>query len=458
MTSSKSTGSDHNVGLVPGPKGLPLLGSAINHLRDPLGFSTKCAHSYGDVVFFRVGPIRTYMFNHPSLIEEILRKQSESLIKSVDYRALQEVFGNGLLLSEGSFWKRHRRLMQPAFHHERIVAYSEVMTACTDRKLASWQDGETRDLHQEMMQLTLDIVARTLFGADVAKNTSEVENALNTIMVHYKSYAKQMQVVSVLPKWLPIPGQGRFREAVEQLNAIVYGIIRDRRQMPGEDLLSMLLQATDEDGSQLSDQELRDEVTTLLLAGHETTANALSWTLMLLSQHPEVEARLLQELQSVLGDRAPTVADLDQLFYLQRVIQESMRIYPPVWALSREVVRDCQIGEYRLPPGTLVYVSPWVMHRDSRFFEAPDQFRPERWADHLEQCLPPGAYFPFGDGPRVCIGQSFAMMEVKLLLAKIVQTFHFTLVSDYPIELLPSITLRPKWGIGMVLSQRKSET
>lgn len=219
----------------------------------------------------------------------------------------------------------------------------------------------------------------------------------------------------------------------------------------------MLLQATDEDGSQLSDQELRDEVMTLLLAGHETTANALSWTLMLLSQHPKSEAKLLQELHSVLGDRPPTVTDLNQLPYLQTVIKESMQLYLPVWPLSREVVRECQIGGYRLPPGTLVYVSPWVMHRDSRFFEAPDQFRPERWADHLEQSSPPGAYLPFGDGPRVCIGQSFAMMEVKLLLARIVQTFHLTLVSDHPIELLPSITLRPKQGIGVVLSQRKSE-
>ena len=435
----------------PGPKGIALLGSLLKFSHEPLEFSTECAREYGDVVFFRLGSFPTYMFNHPSLIEEVLCKQSENFIKDYTYRALRSVFGDGLLLSEGDYSKRHRRLMQPAFHKERIEAYAEAMTAYTDRMLTTWQDGETRDLHQEMMQLTLKIIAKTLCGVDVARVALEIGEALDAIMIEY---FRQSQTLFLFPRWLPTPGNWRYHRATQQLDKIVGNIIEQRRQSPKDDLLSMLLQVEDEEGKKLTDQELRDEVMTMLLAGHETTANTLSWTLMLLSQNPEVEAKLLQELYSVLKGQTPTVEDLSLLRYTKMVLKESMRLYPPAWGLGREVIQECRIGDYQLQPGTVVYISQWVMHRDPRFFENSEQFYPERWANNLEQNLPRCTYFPFGDGSRSCIGRGFAMMEATLILAMAIQKFRLAVVPNSQIELLPSITLRPKTGMQMIFIER----
>ena len=438
---------------IPGPRGLSTIGSIIEYSQKPLEFSTRCAHEYGDVVFLSLGPIRMYLFNHPSLIEEVLSKQNQNFIKDISYRVLKGVFGDGLLLSDGELWKRHRRLMQSAFNSDRIATYASTIVADTAQMLTKWQPGKIRDVHQEMSQLTVKVITQAMFGVDVTETALEIGEALDTIMLNY---FHQAETSFLLPTWLPTSSNRKAHQATKRLNEIVYAIIDQRRKVPKDDLLSKMLQVQDEDGSQLTHQELRDEVMTLLLAGHETTANALTWTLMLLAQNPEAEAKLREEVQSVLGERLPTIADIPQLRYTEMVIKESMRLYPPAWTLGREVTHDCQIGNYRLNRGATVYVSQWVVHRDPRFFQNPEQFCPERWQDNLEQRLPRCTYFPFGAGPRVCIGKVFAMMEATLILAMIAQKFRLTLVPHHPIELLPSITLRPKQGVKMLLAQHGS--
>ncbi|HEY9668105.1 MAG TPA: cytochrome P450, partial [Coleofasciculaceae cyanobacterium] len=349
---------------------------------------------------------------------------------------------------------------QPAFHRERIAAYADVIVTYTNRMLATWQPGEIRDVYQEMMYLTLAIVTKTLFNADVASEVEQIGASLKAVTQHYNqnlnSNAHLLVLSFLLPHWLPTPDHLRFRKAVQQLNEIVYGIIHQHRTSGNDtgDLLSMLLNAQDSDGSQMTEQQLRDEVVNLMFAGHETTTNALSWTWMLLSQHPVVEAKVLEELQAVLGGRTPTMADVPQLRYTERVVLESMRLYPPVWTLTREVMQDCEIGGYPLSAGTNVFMSQWVMHRDPRYFDNPEEFAPDRWKDDLAKRLPTFAYFPFSGGPRVCIGKSFAMMETVLVLATVAQKFQLKLVPEHPIVLEPSITLSPKNGLKMLLTKR----
>ncbi|ABW31834.1 cytochrome P450 [Acaryochloris marina] len=314
--------------------------------------------------------------------------------------------------------------------------------------LGTWKTGEIHDIHQDMSQLTVKVITKVLFGVDITQMALEIGDALESILLQYYHKA---QTSFLLPSWVPTPGNLRANRAIEYLNKLVIDIIEQRRESPQDDLLSSLLLAQDEDGSQLSMKELRDEVMTLLLAGHETTATALTWTLMLLAQNPEVAQKLASETQSVLEGRAPGITDLPRLPYTEMVLKESMRLYPPAWALSREVAQDCMIGPYFLKRGTSVFFSQWVVHRDTRFFDNPEQFLPERWQDNLELNLPRCAYFPFGAGPRGCIGQAFSIMEATLILAMILKQNYFKLVPDQAIELLPSITLRPKYGIKMIL-------
>ena len=435
---------------LPGPRGLSLLGSLREYTFMPIEFLLKSAREYGDVVSLSIGPIRTCLFNHPDLIEEVLNKQNPNCIKDISYRVLKGVFGDGLLLSDGDLWKRHRRLIQPAFTAERITGYASAIVTDTAQMLAKWRSGEIYDVHQEMSQLTIKLITQAMFGVDVAETALEIGKALDTIMLHYVHQAKTW---FLLPAWLPTPSNRKAHHATKRLNEIVYAIIDQRRQFPMDDLLSRMLRVKDEDGTQLSDRELRDEVMTLLLAGHDTTANALTWTLMLLAQNPEAEAKLVEEVRSVLEERLPTSAELPKLRYTEMVLKESMRLYPPAWILGRELTRDCTIGDYHLTRGTTIYLSQWVVHRDPRFFANPEQFLPERWENNLEQRLPRCAYFPFGAGPRVCIGKAFSMMEATLILAMIAQKFRLTLIPEHPIELLPSITLRPKHGVKMMLKE-----
>jgi cytochrome P450 len=329
------------------------------------------------------------------------------------------------------------------------------MVNYSERMLQTWQDGETRDVHEDMMRLTLNIVMKAIFNSDVNEGEAQsVAHALDVAMHWFESKRKQNFLIW---EWFPRPENIRYKNAIQQMDQTIYDLIDQRRQSgedPG-DLLSMLMNATDEvDGSQMNNKQLRDEVATLMLAGHETTANALSWTWMLLAQHPEVEAKLLEELQAVLDGRSPTMADLPRLRYTDQVIKESMRLYPPVALLGREAAGEAEIGGYTVPPGCVIMISQWVMHRSDRYFKDPEAFKPERWENDLERQLPRGVYIPFGDGPRICIGKGFALMEAVLLLATIAQKFKLSLMPNFPIVPQPSITLRPEFGIKVTLSKR----
>ncbi len=439
----------------PGPEGSFLTGNLLDYTRDHLGFLTRCAREYGDVVGLRFVNVPVYLLNHPNHVEYVLVRNNRNFIKSRGERISLGFLGNGLLTSEGSFWRRQRRLAQPAFHRKRINAYGKVMVERAGQTVGGWRDGEIRDTHEDMGRLTLEIVARTLFGVPLEPvEFEEVGDSLATIS---RRFTGRGGVFFQVPEKVPTPSNLRFRRAIQRLDSLIYGIIRDRRAS-GEDagdLLSMLLAIRDEEtGEGMTDRQLRDEAMTVFLAGHETTANALSWTWHLLARHPEVESKLYEELDEALAGRPPTIEDLTRLRYADMVIKESMRLYPPAWAFGRETIADCEIGGYHVPAGTQLIMSQWVMHRDPRYYEEPGAFRPERWRDGSTEDLPKYAYFPFGGGPRLCIGQSFAKMEAVLLLATIAQQFRLRAAPGERAAPQPSITLRPKNGMKMVLEKR----
>jgi len=451
------------VSLPPGPKGHFLFGTFGEYVRDPLGYLSQCAKEYGDIIYFpsvRFTGLRMYFLNHPDYIEEVLATKSYQFSKfRQGFGIIGQLLGNGIVTSEGDVWRHQRRLMQPAFHRERIAAYGNVMVAYTNRMLNRWQTGEIRDIHEDMMSLTLEIAAKTLFDADLAAEQAQELGDLLALSIHYFDQKSRSLVLTLLPETIPIPYNVRSRRIVQRLDAIIYDIIQQRRDN-GEDkgdLLSMLLHAKYEDGSPMSDQQVRDEVMTLFLAGHDTTALAMTWTWYLLSQHPEVEAKLVEELRTVLDGREPTFTDLPRLHYTDMVVKEAMRLYSPVWGMARIANTDCEIGGYPIKSGNIILISQWVMHRDSRYFDKPEVFNPDRWADGLAHRLPTYAYFPFGGGPRVCIGKSFAQMEAVLLLATIAQKFRLTLAPGQEITPWPAFTLRPRQGIKMLLSERCPE-
>ena len=437
-----------------GPRGHLLVGSLPEFRRDVLGFFAACARDYGDVVPLRVPRRRLVLLSHPDLIEEVLATHARRTTKTALLQALRPVLGDGLLLSEGDHWLRQRRLIQPAFHRQRIAAYGDVMAGHADRAMATWKHGQTRDVHADMMAITQGIVAKTLFDADVSDDAWDVGHALHVLM---QDFSRRRTRLFELPAFVPTPGRRRARAAVEHLDRLVYGIIAARRAS-GEnhgDLLSLLLQAQDaDDGSRMTDRQVRDEIMTLFLAGHETTAVSLSWTWYLLAQHPAVEARLADELRSVLGGRLPTVADLPRLRYADMVVTESMRLYPPAYTITRRVAEPLEVGGHRIAPETVLVMSQWVVHRDRRWFEHPAAFQPDRWENDLAKRLPRYAYFPFGGGPRLCIGNTFALMEATLLLAAIAQRFRFRLAPGASVKPMLSVTLRPADGIPMQVTAR----
>jgi len=420
---------------------------------NPLEYFTKVAREYGDVAGLRVLNFKTVFINHPSLIEEVLVTNARKYSKGRVLRANRHVFGEGLLTSEGDFWLRQRRLAQPAFHRARIASYAATMVDYTERMVQGWRGGEERDAHQEMMRLTLEIVAKTLFDADVERDAQEVGKSLELLLEIGANFRRTIFV----PHWLPTPTNLRVRREVKQIEKILYRIIAERRASGRDagDLLSMLLSAQDEDGSRMTDRQLRDETITLFLAGHETTASTLSWTWWLLARHPEVEAKLHAELDAVLGDRAPTLDDLPKLRYTGQVITESLRLYPAAWGMARLAVEDHEIAGYAVTKGMGVAMAQWVVHRDPRWYDAPEEFRPERWEDDLLKRLPRFAYFPFGGGPRQCIGNAFALMEAALILATIARKFRLLLVANHPVVPLASITLRPRHGVRVTLESRQ---
>lgn len=427
----------------PGPQGRrfvrsPLLGGA-----GPLVNLPRMARQYGDISFWRFLHISSYFFANPSEVESVLVTHHRDFIKGIGTRANPEVFGNGLLTSEGDFWLRQRRLSQPALHRARIASYAEIMAREAERMLDGWHDGDERDMHREMMQTTLAIATRTLFGVDLGPQMPVIADAL-------EAFVRQNAGVNVWQLILKLPTYKRWRylRGVRALDEIVYGIIRERRAGGiGDDLLSDFLRAQDIDGSFMTDQQLRDEVMTMLLAGHETTALTLSWAWFLLASYPETQMKLHEETDRVLGGGPPAASDVGQLAYTNDVVRETMRLYPPAWVITRMAAQPVEIGGYLVPAGSNIIVSPWVTHRDARFFPQPDRFIPERWSTESEQRAPKFAYFPFGGGPRMCIGNSFALMEAAILLAAVAQRFQISLVPGQAIEPLASITLRPMHGV-----------
>jgi cytochrome P450 len=440
----------------PGPKGSLILGVMPEFNRDILAFITRC-RDYGDVVRARFFYVTCYFLYNPDDIEYVLSTNAKNFIKSMSVRSnfFHRLIGNGLLTSEGDFWRRQRRLAQPAFHRQRISAYGDTMVEYAERMISSWREGETRDIHRDMMRLTLEIVAKTLFNADVSGDADRVGTILSEIV---KPFASQATLKWILDNRLPTPAHRRFHRLAKQIDEIVYRIIEERRRSGRDegDLLSMLLQAQDEDGGQMTNQQLRDEVMTLFLAGHETTALTLSWAWYLLGRNPEAERKFHEELETVLSGRAPTFADLPQLKYTEMIAKESMRLYPPAFGVGREAIEECEIGGYRVPAKTQIFAFQWVTQRDPRYFDDPEEFYPDRWTEEFTNRLPKYAYFPFGGGPRICIGNYFATMEIVLVLATIGQNVRFSLVSDHPVTLLPAMSLRPRAGIQVVVENRRS--
>src|SRR5581483_9141136 len=441
--------------LAPGPKSGTPGDQLVAMSRDPLKFLLKVAHDYPGVATFKLGPQRTFLLSHPDYVEDVLVANDWNFIKGRGLQRAKKGLGKGLLTSEGNFHRRQRRLAQPAFHKQRIAAYAGVMADYTARTRDRWQAGETRNIAEEMMQLTLAIVAKTLFDADVQAEAKEIGQALTEVLEMFSTFTSPL--TEILDK-LPTPKNIRARKGKERLDATIFRIIEERRASSEDrgDLLSMLMMAQDaEEGSGgMSDQQLRDEVMTLFLAGHETTANALTWTWYLLSQHPDIERKFHAELDAVLQGRLATVEDVPNLSYTEKVFTEAMRLYPPVWVMGRRSVSACKIGGYHVPAGSIILLSQYVIHHDERYYPDPEKFDPERWTPEARKSRPRYSYFPFGGGPRLCIGEPFAWMEGILLLAAIGQKWKLRLTPDQQVKPQPLITLRPRYGMKMELERR----
>lgn len=439
----------------PGPKGNFFLGSFRELAHDWPGFCKRCAREIGDIAAYRFLHVPICQFTHPDDIETVLVRRAANFHKSRDYSALEFFLGKGLLTNDGPSWQPQRQLIQPAFRHENISVYAEIMANSAAAHLSRWHDGQACDLHQEMAELTLDIVTKSLFGSRRSHDTRAIGTAVAAVMDRFFS---QAALSFLIPEGLPIPKSPRLLRCRRQLDSVIFSIIRDRRasNSGSNDLLQTLLDAHDEQGERMGDVQLRDELMTLFMAGHETTANALTWTWYLLAQNPSVAQALAAELDQVLGGRAPVLSDLSRLPYTEMVVKESMRLFPPAWGIGRRAISDFEIGGYTVRAGTNVFILQWITHRDPRFFPEPERFDPERWrVDPVRSGrIPRFAYFPFGGGPRVCIGAGFAMMEAALLLATIAQRFRFTLLPEPPVIPFFSITLRPRHGLPVRIEER----
>lgn len=440
----------------PGPK-LGYVGSFRTFRHDALGFLLRTARTYGDVAWFRVGPFDLYLLSHPDHVQDVLVAGHHSVHKSQVLQEARRILGDGLLTSEGETHRRNRRLLQPMFHHQRIEGYGRVMAEYAEATAERWCHGQEVDVHDELMALTQAIVAKSLFGTDIEEaDARRVADSLRTMLDMYDRFL--LPFAAYLER-LPLPSNRRFWRAKASLDEIMFRLIRDRRT--GEDrtdVVSMLLAAGDDEGPEaggaITEQQIRDETTTLFLAGHETTALALTWALYLLSQNEGAEAQLQAEVDRVLGDRLPVSSDLPHLEFTRRVVSESLRLYPPAWTMGRKVAADLLVGGYVVPAGSTVLLSQYVIHHDPRWYPEPYRFDPDRWEPTAVATRPKHSFFPFGAGPRMCIGEDFAWMEGILVLATIARRWRFRLVPGQRIELAPRITLRPKQGVRMRVERR----
>lgn len=441
----------------PGPRPLLSLSPLLAMRRNPLIYMEQLHREYGDLVSYRPPGRQIFMLFHPDMTQDMLVTHARHHHQGRVMQRSRTVLGNGVLTSEDEAHLRQRRFLQPAFHRQRVFGYGCAMVDYAERHQQRWHEGHVLDLHQEMMRLTLAIVGKTLFDTDVEGDSQEIGKALTTFMHLFK--------FAVLPfseylEKLPIPPVLRMKRARARLDKIIYRFIEERRRTHEDrgDLLSMLLAAEDAEGSadrkRMTNEQIRDECVTLILAGHETTANALTWTFYLLAQHPEIAERLASELVRILGDRAPRPDDYPNLKYAEMVFTESMRLYPPVWGIARTVVEPYGAFGMTFPRNALLLTSQWITHRDPRWYSDPLRFDPERWTAQARAARPRFSYFPFGAGPRQCIGESFAWMEGVLLLASIARKWRFSIVPETHVELLPVITLRPKFGMRLRITRR----
>ncbi len=439
-----------------GPKGLPITGSLFAFRKNPLEFLRQASKEYGDVVHMQFGPRHLYLISNPDYIKEILVTKQGHFHKAKGLQVAKAVVGEGILTSEGKQHLRQRRLMQPSFRQEHIRSYGETMVDYSEDMVNGWHDGEERLITKDMMELTLAIITKTMFGTNITEGVNDIGHAIE---VGLKYVSRRASSFIDIPEAIPTRSNREFKEAAQTLDRAIYSIIEERRksETSGQgDLLSMLLAARDEeDNTGMTDKQVRDEVMTIFVAGHETTANTLSWTLYLLSQHPEVEQKLWDEIDHVLNGRRVTVNDLPKLKYAENIIWETLRLYPAAWMINREVTDAVEIGGHVFQPGETLMMSQYVMHRTPEYFDQPDHFRPERFEGNLLKEIPQFAFFPFGGGPRVCIGNHFAIMEATLILVTIAQKFQLRLIPDHPpVEPEPVVTLRPKNGLHMIVKQR----
>ncbi|GHO81755.1 cytochrome P450 [Ktedonobacter sp. SOSP1-85] len=435
---------------LPGPRGLPLVGNAPQLQRNPLAFMRSTRAQYGHLVRLSLAGTPVVCAYAPEHVLYCLTEHPRDFtsLQSQQRSNMREVLGEGLLTTEGEIHRQQRRLVQPAFHRQRIDQYADVMVRYTEQMLETWQPGQELELASAMQHLTLRIIVHTLFSVEELSQANQLSEAFTAVIGRPPQGLGRPRVLS------RFSAQTRdFNRGKKTLDDFVYGLIQQRRATGGDrgDILDMLLTAQEE-GQGMSDSQVHDQVMTLVAAGHETTQNSLCWTFYLLAQHPEIRQKLLLELHTVLAGHAPTVADLARLPYLEWVMNESWRVLPPVWRMGRRAIRDFTLGDYHLPAGTIVLLSQWVTHNDAEIWHDPQEFRPERWDPIQGEKVPRGAYFPFGLGPRICIGMPFAQMETKLLLAAILQRYTPEPVPDHPIELLPRVTLRPKHGMRVTLN------
>lgn len=432
-------------------------------LHDPIKLLIDISHTYGDIAHFKFGSQNVYLLNNPDYIEDVLVTNYKKFIKSRGLQVSKRLLGNGLVTSEGEYHDLQRHLIQPTFYPKRIKSYSNMMIKQANDMCNSWHDGAILDIHKEMTKLTLAIICKTVLGYDIDPEHDEVGDALLTCMKYFNRLL--MPFGELIEKIPLLPINKGFQKAKKDLDSIVYSIIKEHRKKldkgddkeSQDDLLLTLLQAQDEEAGigRMTDEQLRDEVMTIFLAGHETTANALTWTYYLLSENPLIETRLQEELYSIFGNsRTPiTVDDVPKLQYTEKVLTESMRLFPPAWALGRQAIDDYKVGGYSVPKGSIILMSQYVMHRDPRYFPEPDRFYPDRWTEEFKKQLPRFSYFPFGGGIRGCIGEPFAWLEGILLIATICRQWRLKHVPSHKVELKPLITLRPKYGMHMKISK-----
>lgn len=441
---------------MPGPRGKLLSGSLYDAWEDPLGLFLRGTREHGDFVNFRFAWLSYILIADADAAHHVLVENAKRYHKSPNYQGLKVMLGDGLLTSEGELWRRQRKLAQPAFHRESLVSFAEAMVGSTEQMLARWQDGggQRFDMHSEMMRLTFRIVGQTLLSTDLEDEASEFGASLNVALHWANDYVES--VVRV-PPWVPTPHNLRFRKAQRAIEGVVGRVVAQRRAdpTPRKDLLAMLMAATDDTtGQGMSDKLLRDELLTLTLAGHETTANALSFIFYLLARHPEVATRAKAEVDRVLLGRAPSLADLPNMPYIRALIEESLRLYPPAWVVERQNLEPDELGGYAIPKGSIVGISPYALHRNPRYFPDPERFDPDRFLRPSDR--PKLAFMPFGGGPRVCIGNAFAMMELQLIVPMILSRFELALAPGFELALDPSVTLRPKHGVTMDRRARAS--